>query len=501
MNLEQARTLEGTFWLPSYTDGEHLEGALTIATDGSSTLVLSVPRRLASFTTSGFSDQDREVFLGVPFAYGTQARVDDWIVGRLADGRYAALRNCRYLDGHLAFLAQKPVVRVRVLGGTLLSPQDFTEEPSAIRLTSVRFKAQPLDVWFSNSGIKHDPFPLEPESQSITMALPSAALQLRLTVDEVPCALKFRHYWDHASLGELKGEVTQRVYATVHSDKPQPVLWFRRTVQQFLRFVSFVSSTWAPLEQLRGKAEARATAETGGLAYSHEIFFGDGSPPGSLPPVRWTEMFFTSDSMTSERLQQVVQAWFDFHNSKRTRAVPLLHTTASLRNDVLENRCVNITAALGKLSGPDVEKSEARAAYDEIDRLLEASGAAQGTRDWFDTLKKRHLFGESKREQFFRLMSSSGLDALMGEEQCRAVAGQLARLRQAVVYGARNPDLGLYWLALAVLDVCVLSRLGFTKDELRRIVTRSDRLRTDLQLTVPAEHRQGLSGIGWLTGQ
>ena len=105
--------------------------------------------------------------------------------------------------------------------------------------------------------------------------------------------------------------------------------------------------------------------------------------------------------------------------------------------------------------------------------IVDESELKDAAKTWFENLNGRGLFYESKQQQFRRLMEKCGLKELIGDEHTKRLAKAIAKLRQDVVYGNSNPELKLYWPALAILEISILRRIGFTEKETENIIRTS----------------------------
>ena len=484
----------GTFWLPTHPESEKLRGTLRIESNGAATLDLLVPRRLGSFTVAGVDAATQREYLGVPFSRDVPVRLDPWIVGNLDNGDKVALKDCLYADSSWVFLSAEPRMKIEVRGYTVMSRNEIDATPGSLRLARMRFSSECMSEWFDHVGLDHEL--AAPDTPAVTANLPRNKLTAEVQIAGRPTELDLRHRWSAMRFTHSDLELRQGVFATLSPGEPQGVEWFIGAAKQFADLIRFAAFTWNRIDTMVGYG----SWNDDGSEKNYRVFFADSSPASLPPKVSWARMMFTFNGMSRERLVQIVQGWFDLCHSRQTRMIRHLHFTATLRNDVLENKCVDIAAALGRLAGRGPEKEAARAAYSEIGELLESDGECRAAAlEWFRQLERRDLFGESKWEQFLRLMRSCEIDRLLGEEECEKLARGVATLRQKVVYGSSKPDLSLYWKALAVLDVCVLARLGFEYDEIWRIVVRCNKLGGRLGLAASEERVRELSGLEWIT--
>ena len=183
-----------------------------------------------------------------------------------------------------------------------------------------------------------------------------------------------------------------------------------------------------------------------------------------------TGMLFSARDMDCSRFQEIIQGWFDLCGDSTAHSAPLLAILASVTRESLDSQCAYIVAALGKLASPPHRDETAERAYAEIKSLVDECELADATRSWFESLSGRGLFYESKQQQFRRLMEKCGLKELIGDEHTKRLATAIAKLRQDVVYGNSNPELSLYWPALAILDISILRKIGFTEEETENII-------------------------------
>ena len=494
MLVRDQMELGGTFWLPTYPESEKLRGTLRIESNGAATLDLSVPRRLGSFTVAGVDAATQSEYLGVPFSRDVPVRLDPWIVGNLDNGDNVALKDCLYAGSSWVFLSAEPRMKIEVRGYTVMSRNDIETTPDSLRLARVRFSSECMSEWFDHAGLDHEL--AAPDTPAVTASLPRNKLTAEVRIADRPTELDLRHLWSSMRFTHSDVELRQGVFATLTPREPQDVEWFIGAARQLADLIRFAAFTWNRIDTIVGYAGRNDRS----CEDNYRIFFAGSSPASPPPKVSWVNMMFTFSGMSRERLIQIVQGWLDLCHSRQTRMVRHLHFTAALRNDVLENKCVDIAAALGQLAGPGPEKEGSRAAYREIGELLESDGECRANAlEWFRQLESRDLFGESKWEQFLRLMISCEIDGLLGREECEKLARGIATLRQKVVYGSSKPDLSLYWKALAVLDVCVLARLGFEYAEIWRIVVRCSNLGERLDLAASEERVRELSGLEWIT--
>lgn len=344
----------------------------------------------------------------------------------------------------------------------LLTERDIRESPESTMAQSATARIDGLREWFSRGRIDVDELPYDSKSPTVAFRLPQDTTTIELSIDGHACTLELSHAWTNWHLADDKADLEQDATAVFKSEDPQSIDWWQTIVAQLSNFLTFLARAPCRVQEMKTEfPNASSGSRQDGMAM--EVFYPDPIPLGTP---RHRQTLFSAHRIGVDRLQAVLQGWFDLcAGHSPTRSVPIQYILASSATGVLDSQCAYLVAALGKMAGQTAKKEPAVQSYNEINALVEGSCLPTETKEWCASLASRGIFFESKKEQFERLLQECGLLPLLGGEECANLARRLAALRQDVVYGNSNADLSLYWPALAVLDISILRRIGFSEAE------------------------------------
>lgn len=472
MLLTEKQEFDGRFWLPTRPDRPPLKGTLNLSTNGRAKLKLVVP---ADYMFSDEVKQGNQAdFLGVPSGQGQPFRVDAWVVGTLANHRYVALKTCHDRSGYWMYLptGRDPVMHMAVQDHVLLANRDIRRTPESVTARRVTVRIDGLREWFGGAPITTDAHPVRERSpQEVTYSLPQDALNLRLSLDGCDCDLSMNHVWLSPYWSADKVSLEQDAIVTLVCDRPQPMEWWKTIAVQLANLLTFTERRPCRVCDLRGYSLTVDGVSCSESEYA-EVLFPDFFPEADAG-ARHTGLFSARDT-NGERLSEVMQGWFDLcSRDSATKSVQLLYVLGAAAGGLLDTHCAYVTTALGKMAGRGSKVVWKVSAYEEIQAAVDAVELSQEARCLLDRFGRSGMLRESRTEELLRLMRESRLDTLISGEQCRDLARRVSRLRQQVVYAESGADLSVYWPALALLEVTILARIGFTRDELAEIVSRN----------------------------
>lgn len=472
MLLPEKQEFAGQFWLPVRPDRPPLTGTLTLSTNGRANLKLIVP--VAYMFSEEVKQGNETDFLGIPSKQGQRFRVDAWVVGVLSDHRYVALKTCHDRSGYWMTLptGREPVMHMAVQDYVLLANRDIRLTPESVTAQRVTVRIDGLREWFSGAPIATDAHPVRVRSpRAVTYSLPQDTLNWQLSLDGCDCDLSMSHVWLSPYWSADKVSLEQDAIVTLECARPRPIEWWQTIAVQLANLITFTERRPCRVCELRVHS-----LSVGGAPCSEsecaEVFFPDFFPEAESG-ARHSRLFSARDT-DDARLSEVVQGWFDMcERNSSIKSVQMLYILAAATGGLLDTHCAYVTTALGKLAGRGRKVAWKESAFREVRDAVEAVELSREARCLLDRLGRSGMLLESRTEELLRLMTESGLDTLIGCEKCDDLARRVSRLRQQVVYSDSGADLSVYWPALALLEVTILSRIGFTHDEIGDVVSRN----------------------------
>ena len=473
MRIAEPFDTSGFFWLPG--DPQTLSpGVLRISQFGDITLELMRP----------FGDPvsgDPRTDVDLELSWGQRWDDPERILGLVESHGYVTLEHCLRTNGILTFGGGLTKGTFRPALAFLGLAQD-----ESIHFRDFRFAVEGLSQWLGQSGI-HNEQSYDTNTGAIKYSLPESVVAT--LAEDLRLQFDFGIEFPTISALSIEATVKQTSSIALHSSSPHSFDYFSSIFGKLSQFLAFSMDRPLAITSFTGYVDV--DREDGPLTRPIEIY-GNVGPRGreGASDRPYTPLFTFSD--ISDNLESILQAWLENYDESNS-AFNLYFASWSEGIHYIDVRLLWIAQALESLHRASSQKTRMPEPdfADMVNQVLEAVPA-----EYADIVEERLKYANELRlRERIKDLFDPIKKWLGNHEKRKSLISQLVDTRNYLTHydkdstprRAEEPQdmFQLYGRLEGAIQLIILERTGFDKEQVDRIVQENSNLRTRLGLEGP----------------